>query len=103
MVIELFAGSVSSSDVAPGRRTFRFPSCGINFSIGSSSLSLPSSNSSSAAQEVTSLVLEKTRKMWSVRSGVCASLSAQPTQFTSTRSRPTMTAQEMPDSRLPST
>ena len=72
MVIELFAGSVSSSDVAPARRTLRFPSCGINFSMGSSSPSLPSSNSSSAAQEVTSLVLEKTRKMWSVRSGVCA-------------------------------
>ena len=68
MVIELFAGSVSPSEVAPGRSTFRFPSCGMNFSIGSSSPSLPSSNSSSAAQEVISLVLENTRKMWSVRS-----------------------------------
>ena len=103
MVIDPLAGSVSSSEAAPGLKTFRFASCGMNLSIGSSNPNRPSSNSNSAAQEVINFVLEKTRKIWSCRNGICASLSAHPTQLTSTRSRPTSTADETPESRLPST
>src|SRR3977135_3353393 len=62
MVIGLTAGSAWSNDVAPGRSTLRFASCGINRSIGSSSWNRPSSNSSSAAQDVISLVLENAPK-----------------------------------------
>ena len=103
MVIGRTAGSVWSSDVAPGRSTERFASCGINRSTGSSSWKRPSSNSSSAAQDVISLVFEKMRNMWSTRKGICASLSAHPMQLTSTKSRPTSTADENPDRRFPST
>src|SRR5215467_4374826 len=52
MVIGLTAGSVWSNDVASGRSTRRFASCGINCSIGSSSWKWPSSNRRSAAQDV---------------------------------------------------
>ncbi len=103
MVIDLSAASASSSEVAPGRKTRRFASWGINLSIGSSSWNRPSSNSSSAAQDVISLVLEKTRNMWSTRNGICASLSAHPTQFTSTKSLPASTADETPERMFPST
>src|SRR5262249_170625 len=75
MVIGLTAGSVWSNDVASGRSTRRFASCGINCSIGSSSWKWPSSNRRSAAQDVISFV-EKTRNMWSSRNGIGASLSA---------------------------
>ena len=66
MVIDPLAGSVSSSEVAPGRRTFRFAKLRNEFLDRVVQPNCPSSNSSSAAQEVISLVLEKTRKIWSV-------------------------------------
>jgi hypothetical protein len=103
MVIGLTAGSVWSNDVAPGRSTRRFASCGMNRSIGSSSWKRPCSNKRSAAQDVISFVFEKTRNMWSTRNGICASLSAHPMHFTSTKSLPTSTAEENPERRLPST
>src|SRR5215469_5628120 len=78
MVIGLTAGSVWSNDVASGRSTRRFASCGINCSIGSLSWKWPSSNRRSAAQDVISFVFEKTRNMWSTRNGIGASLSAHP-------------------------
>src|SRR5262249_21235707 len=61
----------------------------------------PSSNKRRAAQEVTSFVFEKTRNMWSTRNGICASLSAHPMHFTSTKSLPTSTAEENPERRSP--
>src|SRR5215813_249617 len=92
-----------SNDVASGRSTRRFASCGINCSIGSSSWKWPSSNRRSAAQDVISFVFEKTRNMWSSRNGIGASLSAHPRHFTSTKSLPTSTAEENPERRFPST
>ena len=62
MVIELCASSVSSNELAFLRNTRRSPSCGMYSSIGSSSEKLPSSSSSKAAQEVTNLVFEHTRR-----------------------------------------
>src|SRR6476620_4756970 len=100
MVIGLTAGSVWSNDVAPGRSTRRFASCGMNRSIGSSSWKRPSSNRRSAAQDVISFVFEKTRNMWSTPKGICASLSAQPMHFTSIKSLPTSTAEENPERRF---
>ena len=103
MVIGRTAGSVWSSDDAPRRSTWRFASCGINCSIGSSSWKRPSSNRRSAAQDVISFVFEKTRNMWSTRKGIWASLSAHPMHYTSTNSLPTSTAEENPERRFPST
>src|SRR5262249_7214611 len=103
MVIGLTAGSVWSNDVASGRSTRRFASCGMNCSIGSSSWKQPSSKRRSAAQDVISFVFEKTRNMWSTRNGICASMSAHPMHVTSIKSLLTSTAEENPERRLPST
>src|SRR5208283_4584118 len=48
-------------------------------------------------------LLEKTRNMWSTRNGICASLSAHPTQYKSTKSPPTSIAEETPGRIFPST
>src|SRR5262249_39040649 len=97
------AGSVWSNDVASRRSPRRLASCGIYCSIRSSSWKRPSSNKRSVAQDVISFVFEKTRNMWSLRSGIFASLSAHPMHFTSTKSLPTSTAEENPERRFPST
>src|SRR5947209_11367602 len=94
---------VSPNEVAPGRSTRRFANSGRNPSMGSSSWKWPSSNSNSAALAVISLVLEKTRKMWSTRRGIRASLSAHPMHFKSTKSLPTSTAKDTPERTSPST